>query len=84
MNYNNTTFITIKQAMEISSLSRKTIYTLRKNMLIKSFNVDTGNSNDTASRKNQKVLIVRQSLLDYLESNPNFFIPNNNSITPKN
>ena len=58
-------FISIRDAMSLTSLSRTTLFRLRTNNLIKWTKVDTRNSDD--GRKT--IRILKDSLLNYLNLN---------------
>jgi len=70
-------FITVKEAILLTSFSRSTIHKLRMNNKIKWYRVPSGSK----SKENgvdgpveaKKVLILKQSLFDYFESCSNHF-----------
>lgn len=70
-------FLTIKEAMLMTSLCRSTIHKLRINNKVKWYRVSSGAKSSIKGvdrdADGKKVLILRQSLLDYLESCSNHF-----------
>ena len=68
---NEAKFISVKSAMEIFSLSRTTIYWLRKKNKIKWYAVEIPSQEyrrQMSSNPKVKVLILRKSLEQYLET----------------
>jgi len=70
-------FITVKEAMALTSLSRSTIHNLRVNNKIKWYKLDTGAKSRLNSEKGyssaKKVLILKSSLIEYVQSCANHF-----------
>ena len=70
-------FITVNEAMQLTSLSRSTIHNLRMNNKIKWFKLEIGSKTKVSGRSGpssaKKVLILKKSLLNYLESCSNHF-----------
>ena len=76
--------ITISEAMLLTSLSRSTIHNLRMNNKIKWYKVASGAKSRVPGKDGpaeaKKVLILKQSILDYLESCSNEFSTNKNLL----
>jgi len=69
----NKKYLTVNDAIEVFSLSRTTIYYLRKHNLIKWFTVPIPQSKrfspERPKKRATKVLILRESLEQYVEQN---------------